>query len=412
MEGIFNRVVSLLKNGLYRSYPDVDRFVKRCERRGVPLNILKKVQDSFTIEVCRDLVVGSDGIVQFLGSIVGNLGGNADEAGRRAMSHDIVRQRLGVAAANRYFPMESRDSSPSNDSSIATLENNAIQNLMPAVVAPDQRHLSHMLTHVQVLQQIQQTVEQGLVDARRKVESEGIDSVTRNKDGEFAPQIEDPERLAQVLQAASQHIQQHLAFFRPQLGAKAKADEIQKMITGLAPTIKALNLAIDEQPRVREADEEKRQRELDELRKRADQAEFDKATHEMDLKAQNERRRIELEHQIALERLRMEGETGQARLALDAEQARGRARIDYERARSDATLRAEQARSDMANRDMQVRQDLEIARASADQQARIRAGEAAAKRMDSISRVSAVTGRESPQPADVISSVGDGVVPL
>ena len=414
MEVMFSRVVDIIKQGgaVLSSYPDVERFVKRCERRGVSVSVLKKVRDNFTVEVCRDLVVGSDGIVQFLGGIVNTLGGNADEAGRRAMSHDIVRQRLGIAAANRYFPIESRDNSPSNDMSIATLENNALQNLMPAVVAPDQRHLSHMLTHMQVLQQIQQTVQQGLVDAQRKVETEGVDSVTRNKDGEYAPQIEDPERLAQVLQSVSQHIQQHLAFFRPQLGAEAKAKEIQKMITGLAPTIKALNLAIDEQRRVREGQEEKRQRELEELQKRADQAEYDKATHEMDLRAENERRRIELDHQIALERLRMEGETGRARLALASEESRDRSRIAFEAARNDAILKTEQSRGAMALRDQEARQNLDLNRASAEQEALLRAGESAAKRMESSDRVAAVTGRGSPQPSDVMNNADSGVIPL
>lgn len=412
MEGMFHRVTTMVKNGTYTNYPDVRKFVDRCDRRGVPLSILKQVQDNFTIEVCRDLIVGSDGIVQFLSAIVGNLGGNADEAGRRAMSHDIVRQRLGTTAANRYFPVESRDNSPSNDVSIATLENNAIQNLMPAVVASDQRHLSHMRTHMQVLEQIQQTVQQGLVDAQRKVEMEGVDSVTRNKDGEYAPQIEDPERLAQVLQAASQHIQQHLAYFKPQIGAEAQAKEIQKVITGLAPTIKALNLAIDEQRRVQEAEEEKRQREMEELQRKADEAEFNKATHEMDLKAQNERRRIELEHQIALERLRMEGETGRARLALDADEARNRSRLAYETARSDAMIKNERSRGEMALRNQESQASMALEQASAEQEAMLRAGESAAKRIASNDRVSAVTGRGAPQPSDVINNAGDGSIPL
>lgn len=414
MEVMFTRVMNIVKQGgvLLSDYPDVERFVRRCERRGVPRDVLKKLPDSFTIEVCRDLIVGSDGIVQFLGGIVSSLGGNADEAGRRAMSHDIVRQRLGVSAANRYFPAESRDDSPSNDASIATLENNALQNLMPAVVAPDQRHLSHMRVHAQVLQQIQQTVQQGLVDAQRKVEANGTDSVTRNKDGEYAPQVEDPERLAQVLQTVSQHIQQHLAFFRPQIGAEAQAKEIQRMLTGLAPTIKALNLAIDEQRRVREGQEEKRQRELEELQRRADEAEIAKATHEMDLRAENERRKIELDHQIALERLRMEGETGRARLAMDSEAARARSRLDFEQARSDAMIKAERSRDEMDLRGRESLHNLQLARESAEQQARIRAGESAAKRMESSDRVAAVTGRREPQPFDVTSNADSGVVPL
>ena len=391
-------------------YPHVQHFVDRCEQRGVTTDILREALDRFIVQTNRDLIIGAEGIVQFLMGIQSQLAGNADEAGRKAMSHDTVRQRLGAKYANRYFPMKSRDDGPSNNASIAMLENNALQAQQPTLVGPDQDHYAHILVHMQVLDQIKQAVQEGLVTAQQKSEAEG--GVTQNAQGELAPQVENPEVLAGVLQAASQHIQQHLALFSTQIGVKDKAKQVQGVITGLADTIKALNLAIAEQRRVQEAEQEKKQRELEELQKQADQAEIAKANHKAELEAQNARYKLDLDHQVALEKLRLESEQGRARLQMEDRDRREKGRLDFETARNNAMIASERARSEMNIRSSESQHGMRMAEAAAANDARLKAGEAAAEKVASSERSASVTGRRAPQPSDLINNAAGGLIPL
>lgn len=327
------------------------------------------------------------------------------------MSHDIARYQLGKKLANRYFPIESRDDGPSNDASVATLENNALQGGLPVLVGPDQRQYVHIRVHMQVLQQIEEAVQNGVAEAQREYEQSG--RMQQDADGNLAPRIDEPERLMQVFVAASQHIQEHTQILALQPNTKAAVAQIQATLKGLDKVTQALNLAIATQRRVREAEEQKRQRELEELQRAADQAEIAKFNHKAELDAQNQRHKIELDHQLAVERLRMESETGRAKLQLEAEERRGKQRLDFESARNDALIKSEQARNDMALKDAESKQALAISRASAEQDAGIKAGEAAANRLAASQRREEITGRETPRPADFNNGAGTGgVLPL
>ncbi len=406
-----------------REYPHVEWFVEKCEERGVTVPLLRDAMKRFTVDVSREVVVGMDGLTQFISSALAQFGGNSDEAGRKKMSHWIVRYQLGKKMANAFFPVESRDNTPSNDMSIATLENNALQAGQATLVGPDQRHVTHINTHMQVLQSIQEAVQNGLAEAQREWQQSG--QMQQDSDGQLAPKVEDPERLMQVLQAASQHIQQHLELLSTQGDAvKPLVQRYRKTIVGLADVTQALNLAIATQRRVREAEEEKRQREIEELRKAADQAEIAKANHKAELEAATARHKIELDHQVDLERLKLESETGRARLAMenengkarlamDAEQRRGQSRLDFETAKNNALIESERARREMARRDAESQQALEISRSAASQQASIRASESAAQRLERRQRFNDITGRDVPQPSEFITNpVAGGVTAL
>lgn len=402
--------IAVGNRAVLEEYPHVRRFVDRCERRGVTTDVLREVLDRFVVQTNRDIVIGAEGIIQFLSTVQAQFSGNTDEAGRKAMSHDIVRRRLGARYANRYFPEKSRDEGPSNNASIATLENNALQARQPVLVGPDQDHYAHILVHMQVLDQIKKTVQEGLATAQQKSQEEG--GVTQNAQGELAPQVEDPESLAAVLEATSQHVQQHLALFSTQIGVKDKAKQIQGVITGLADTIKALNLAIAEQRRVKEAEMEKRQREMEELQRQADEAEIAKANHKADLDAQNARYKIDLDHQVAMERVRLESEQGRARLQMEDRDRREKGRIDYETARNSAMIESERARRDMDIRTSEAQHGMRMAEATAANDARLKMGELAADRVANSRRTASVTGRAAPQPADLINPGADGIIPL
>ena len=281
----------------------------------------------------------------------------------------------------------------------------------PVLVGPDQRQLAHINVHMQVLQQIQEQVQNGLAEAQREWQEQG--QMAQSAEGRLAPKVEDPERLMQVLVATSEHIQEHLEIFAMQPNAKDEAKRVQQVLSGLGDVTQALNLAIATQRRVREAEEEKRQRELEELQRAADQAEIAKANHKAELDAQNQRHKIDLDHQVAMERLRLQGEEGRQRLAIAAEGERGKHRLAFESARNDAILKSQMARGEMARKDAQTRQSLAIEQASAEQEAKQRAAEAAANRLEGRQNLRRVTGREAPRPSDLTEgAAGGGIVPL
>lgn len=393
-----------------REYPHVQEFKERCAKRGVDKAMLREALKTFQVDVSREVVLGMDGLTQLIADALNQFGGTSDEPGRKRMAHDVIRYRLGSKLANRYFPIESRDNGPSNDASVATLENNALQSGQPVLVGPDQRQLAHINVHMQVLQSIQEQVQNGLAEAQREWEEQG--RMEQDAEGRLAPRVENPEQLMQVLVAASQHIQEHLAILQMQPNTKDVVKQISQTLTGLGDVTQALNLAIATQRRVREAEEEKRQREQEELQRAADEAEIAKANHKADLEAQNARHKIDLDHQVALEKLRMDGELGRQRLALEAEGSRGKQRLAFETARNDAMIKSEQARQDMDRKNAEARQNLELGRASAEQEARLRAGEAAQNRLEGRRALREVTGRETPQPSDFTGSAAGGVVPL
>lgn len=395
-----------------KEYPHVNDFVERCDKRGVTVQMMKDLVKVLTVDVSREVIIGMDGVTQFLSTLMQQFGGTADEAGRKRLAHDIARIQLGKKLANRYFPIESRDKGPSNDASVATLENNAIQNGQPVLVGPDQNQAAHINVHMQVLQQIQETVQNGLAEAQREYEQSG--QMQQDTDGNLAPKVDDPERLMQVLQAASGHVQEHLQILAADKLAADFVRQVNAALVGLGDVTQALNLAIATHRRVREAEEKRLREQQEALQRQADEAEIAKANHKADLEAENARHKIELDHQIALERLRMEADQGQRRLAMEEERERGKARLDYESTRNRALIESETARRDMARKEAEADATMRIEQARAQQEASLRASEVAQNRIESRNRLRDVTGRNPPRPSDFTErpAAPTGVIPV
>ena len=407
----------------------VSRFVKNCERRGVGRSVLRKAVDHFTVETCRDLVLGADGKYNVLAQLLQLTAGNLDEKGRKAITHDMYRLRLGRKAADRYAPMEGRDNIPCSETSLATLENSGIKRLEPVVVGQDQLHWVHIPVHSQVLQEIQQSVQNGLAEAQSLM-AQG-QQVQTDQDGNPAPQIENPEQLAQVLEAASKHIQEHLAIGGAQIGQKANAAQVQSMIKGLAPTIKALNLAIATQRRVREAEEEKRQREMEALQKQASEAEMQKALAKVQADKEVGLAKVQVEREVGLAKVQVEREISSGKLQVEREDRSGRLQIDRDdrmsRAQTDAQINmaaarakaeneAAVARAGIENRNRETDASIEAARRTAENQADISSMQAAQDSFVRQQRFNNVTGRASVPPSEVAQpeapTYDSGILPL
>lgn len=326
----FVKLVGLIAGGdlvLAADYPEIVEFIERCAKRDVTVEQILSIPQMYTIVTCRDLVLGSEGKVAVLEGIIGGpAAGILDEAGRKNAMRDTVQLRLGVQAADRYIPEISRDQAPSDQSSFATVENSLLKLNQEVVVGQDQLHWAHIPVHAKVLQEIVQVV--GAPDDN--------DPNSQQNPEMLAQQLENPKQLLAVLVATSKHIQEHLAVGKMQVGMEAAAKQIEKMLRDLRPTIKSLNLAVATQERVEQAQREKQEREMQELQRRADENDVRKAQVEAEKKAESDRYRADLDHDVAMHRLELERELAAGKAGL----ARDTAAADNARKDADVAMKA------------------------------------------------------------------------
>lgn len=305
-------------------YPEIDDWVERCALRGVSLEQMMVIPQMFSIVTCRDLALGSDGKVAELANFVQLYGGTIDENGRRFIARQHAKLRFGQGDADLIIPENSRDNSPTDQSSFATLENNMMRQGMQAQVGMDQLHWSHIPVHAQVLQEI---VEQVHAPEDNAPETDSFGDPVNNDEsiGEQTLQNtgNDPKRTLNVLMLASQHVQEHLQIGAQQIGMQEQAKQVTKMLRDLRPTVKALNLAVATQERVEQAQREAQEREMQALQEKASQAEVEKAKYKIDRDAEIAKYKVDQEHEVALRRLDLEGQRGASADAIAERRAAG-----------------------------------------------------------------------------------------
>lgn len=272
----FRRFMLLvLDSSKHSRFPEVKRFVDRCSRRGVDMPILRKVQDQFSIHMCRDLVTGGAGAkAGILSDMLQTLGGNLDEVGRIAATRDIVMARLGQKAADRYRLEANRDTMPSDAGALATLENNDITELSQVLAAPDQLHWTHIPVHGQLVGRIIQAVQSG--------------------------QIDDPQRMLDTLQLVAEHIQAHIKFGGSQIGKEQDAKAAMASLKSLAPVIRTLTVTAESKAKAERAQQAQAQKEQEELVARAEGQDNAVKMHEIDTNASLKAREQDLNHQVQL----------------------------------------------------------------------------------------------------------------
>jgi len=210
------------------------------------------------------------------------------------IARDIVKYRLGSKAADRYRPEETRDKAPSDAMSLAVLENNSIRRGEAALVGVDQLHWTHIPVHGQIIDEIAQIYQQS------------------------PQQIQDPQRMLNILQGASQHIQRHVQLGGMQPGMKESAKQVMTRLASLAPLIKGLTLMAATIERQRKAEMERRQKEMAELQQRAQGQEAAVAMHEQDNKARLKMREQDLMHVARMTKVDQDREVALAKAEADS----------------------------------------------------------------------------------------------
>ena len=226
--------------------------------------------------------------------------------------------------------------------------------------------------------------------------------------------VEDPERLARVLEAVSAHIQEHLAIGRNQLGMKDAAKRVDEVLRGMDDTIHALNLAIATQRRVREAEEEKRQREMEALQQQASEAEMQKALAKVQADKEVGLAKVQADKEVGLARVQSERELNAGRLQNDREHRAGQLGIETESARARAANEAAVSRAGIENRRAESRASIETAQRAAQTQEQLAAARAASEMSNTVSsrmRRDNVTGRTVVPPSAIVNPEQEPAVP-
>lgn len=160
---MYRRMISpdLLKDKTLPGSEEAQAFVRRCLDREVPAELLKP--GKLRLMIMQAIGVGSWGVrLDVTNQLVG-MRALLDEAGRRNAIRDRIAALVGQRNVDRYLAPTTRDDIPSNETSIAVLENTDMMQGQAAVVGLDQNHFIHTLTHIELLQGIvQMAAEKGI----------------------------------------------------------------------------------------------------------------------------------------------------------------------------------------------------------------------------------------------------------
>ena len=195
MWGYFHRELfrRLVKAGtkLPSRYPGVKEaraFVRRCVRRGVPKVLFAEHEEALVVEPNRMVGGGSPDARLAIWTRMMEIRGDMDEAGRRHTQREYSAALVGYRDVDAVFPLTNRDKIPTNEISIATLENNQFRQGMYVPAGSDQLHTVHLVqVHFEMLGGMAKTYAEN-------------------------PQSVDLQALITTFAAALPHCQEHVAF--------------------------------------------------------------------------------------------------------------------------------------------------------------------------------------------------------
>lgn len=244
----------------------IRRFVRRCEQRGVTIDLLKSIDTEKTVAV-RAIGAGSAANRLLALRELNQIAGAYDEVGRRNLVRDITSERVGRDLVDRYAPANP-EPRMTVDAKIALLENQSMQSGQPVAVLDSELHGMHLRMHNPLLQQL----------------IAGIDS------GES-----DPVQTLPVVQAVYQHCAEHTQALAADPSAKSQVAEsnqllqmAQEIITNTGRKIQAMQRKAAEQAQMggEEAAAGQQQPSAMELKMQEHQMKMDIAKQKADLDMQ------------------------------------------------------------------------------------------------------------------------------
>ena len=136
------------------------RFQKACMDRGVPAAALLDID---TVKATRSIGQGSSAARMQAMELIGQYLPQLPESNRKRVINANIAAIAGQTGVETFgIPEETKPDG--NDLSIASLENNALQNGGQVLIDPDQNHFTHLTVHMQFAGQIVQGVQDKQVD--------------------------------------------------------------------------------------------------------------------------------------------------------------------------------------------------------------------------------------------------------
>lgn len=304
----------------YSGQEEARQFVRRCVMRGVPLEALT-TKGVFDIYATRAIGMGSWSVKLDISRQILDIRPLLDEQGQINATRDFISVRAGYQNVDRYRPLVNRDKIPSNEMSVAMLENNDTANGQPVVAGSDQTHMIHVPVHARPVAQAMQVVVE--------TKGEGIDI---------------PKALA-ILQGGGAHIEEHLKYLAQDPARKDIVTQLTRFLKAVAALIKFLQ---GKQQKLAAADakaQQDQQAQLDEAQQILQNRELILGKYEIDKKME-----IEAYKQQSLNQMRAEKTAeqmgiskarAQADVALKAQ--RQAADIEVQARVADAKIAVEQA---------------------------------------------------------------------
>lgn len=146
----------------HRGGKEAVAFQERCFRRGVPKAAFSHIID---VTATRSLGAGSASHrLQVTTALMNTVYPIVGPQEQNNIIRDFVAAMAGQNAVNRYVPAMDAHSIPTDDDSVAVLENDALINGGEALVAPNQNHVRHASRHLQKAFSFVPALQAGQVD--------------------------------------------------------------------------------------------------------------------------------------------------------------------------------------------------------------------------------------------------------
>ena len=292
---------------------DAVDFFERCRARGVPDDYLGD-PNIWIVRVAKAIGLGSYGVKYDISQQVIGMSPYMPVKGARAAIRDRLAVLVGWENVDRYFPAEGLEDVPSNDDSIASLENTALLTGHGMVkVGAEQDHVSHLRTHGEPILQLMQVL-QGIQEG--KVDLLSVDW----------------EKSSVMLVGLIQHLSEHRAFIEKDPLMKSFVQQVDQLL-GIAKQVAEFSVQI--LPKVLEA-------------KQARKEEGKEPPIVIQPSPEVERLRMEREKQASINRMRLEKTRVQnlirtnwarAQIELSKEQYKAKLRSMVDKLRGDLTLK-------------------------------------------------------------------------
>lgn len=124
-------------------------FFEACKDDGIPKELLDP--EKVSIEATRALGLGSPIMAREIGEAIVSLAPYFPDSGKNNAIRDLLAIMAGWKRVDRYMPSINTNSVPSNEHSIAQLENNDLQSGEQALVGQDQSGIIHLMVHLSPL---------------------------------------------------------------------------------------------------------------------------------------------------------------------------------------------------------------------------------------------------------------------